>query len=248
MRTLLAGILTVLLNLFAAQSSIAQTPADTAQPVIVYIETNPWLMVIGSDSPQFALYADGTVIFRTSEGYRRSKLDDEQRAEIEGAIELNGLEPYTEYLTASDQPSSIIYDFREKRAVWAYGAVSRWRNAPSGDDPLLRMIKVLREFRVTDAEPWIPDFIEVMIWPYEYAPEESIVWQRDWPGINDARTVRRGNSFSIFFPSAHSEELFAFLGTRRERGAVEIDGQKWAVSLRYPFPGEEQWSQPSASD
>ena len=37
-------------------------------PLVVLIETNPWLWVLGSDSPIFALYDDGLVIFTKKEG------------------------------------------------------------------------------------------------------------------------------------------------------------------------------------
>jgi hypothetical protein len=34
------------------------------QPLVLLTEYNPWAMVIGSDSPTFALYGNGTVIWR----------------------------------------------------------------------------------------------------------------------------------------------------------------------------------------
>ena len=37
--------------------------ANNPTPLIVLIERDPWLMVIGSDSPSFALYDDGTLIY-----------------------------------------------------------------------------------------------------------------------------------------------------------------------------------------
>jgi hypothetical protein len=80
-----------------------------------------------------------------------------------------------------------------------------------------------------------------MIWPYDYAPEPSIIWPSEWPGLQSERTIRRGESYSVYVPSADLDALRDFLRSRNERGAVEIDGAKWAVSLRTPFPGEESW-------
>jgi len=37
-------------------------------------------------------------------------------------------------------------------------------------------------------------------------------------------------------------KLRAFLATREERGAVEVDGKKMAASFRFAFPGEPVWS------
>jgi hypothetical protein len=43
------------------------------EPLVLLTEYNPWAMAIGSDTPTFALYADGTVIYwqgdRTSGKY-----------------------------------------------------------------------------------------------------------------------------------------------------------------------------------
>lgn len=83
-----------------------------------------------------------------------------------------------------------------------------------------------------------------MIWPYEYAPDRSIDWPADWPGLTSEHSVRRGNAYSIFVPAADLERLIAFLGTRRERGAVQIGGRKWAASIRLPIPMERMWMQP----
>jgi hypothetical protein len=52
-------ILTILLT-FSLAISFGQTFNDKyGQPIIVLIETDPWLMVIGSDVPTFALYENG---------------------------------------------------------------------------------------------------------------------------------------------------------------------------------------------
>ena len=34
------------------------------QPIVVLIETDPWLMVIGSDVPTFSLYENGQIIYK----------------------------------------------------------------------------------------------------------------------------------------------------------------------------------------
>ena len=50
-----------------------------------------------------------------------------------------------------------------------------------------------------------------------------------------------GDSYSIFMPGKELPKLLDFLKTRKEKGAVEIDGKKWAVSFRYTFPSEPVW-------
>lgn len=53
-------ILLTLLLTFSLTISFGQTFNEKyGQPIIVLIETDPWLMVIGSDVPTFALYENG---------------------------------------------------------------------------------------------------------------------------------------------------------------------------------------------
>ena len=92
-----------------------------------------------------------------------------------------------------------------------------------------------------DSKEWSSKYVEVMIWPYEYAPDTSIVWPKDWPALDSDRSRKRGDSYSIFLDGTVLPELQRFLQTRKEKGAVEIGGKKWAVSFRPVFPSEPIW-------
>jgi hypothetical protein len=237
----LIALLLTISGVFAVSVS-AQTPSADASPLIVYIETDPWAMVIGSDSPRFVLYDDGTAIYRSEEGYRAVTLTSEARTALADKINLKGLDRYTDYAEGiTDQPESIIIDFRVRQAVLAYGATSRHRRRGGPGDPLIDMITLLREYQSPDAKAWEPEAIEVMIWPYEYAPDASIIWPQEWPGLDHPATVQRGDSYSLFVPISEKGALLAFLETRERRGAVELGGRKWAVSLRTPLPLEARW-------
>lgn len=244
---MLGRLFTALIALLLAAPAFANPPAADAAPVIVYIETDPWAMVIGSDSPRFVLYDDGTVIYRSDAGYRAVTLTAADSAALAAKVGLAGIKDYTEYTKVTDQPSSIIIDFRDQLAVVAYGATSRHRQRGDAGDRLLGMITLLREYQNPKAEAWEPEAIEVMIWPYEYAPEASIIWPAEWPGLDHPATVERGDSYSLFIPIRNKDALLAFLETRKARGAVEIGGRKWAVSLRTPLPQEARWM-PQASE
>ncbi|QDH34899.1 hypothetical protein [Porphyrobacter sp. YT40] len=222
----LGRLFTALMVLLLAAPAFADPPVADAEPLIVYIETDPWAMVIGSDSPRFVLYEDGTVIYRTETGYQAVTLAAADSAALAAKVKLAGINDYTDYTKVTDQPSSIIIDFRDKLAVVAYGATSQHRDRGDASDRLLSMITLLREYRSPDAAPWEPDAIEVMIWPYEYAPEASIIWPAEWPGLDHAATVQRGDSYSLFIPISDKDALLAFLETRKARGAVEIGGKK----------------------
>ncbi|OCB77669.1 hypothetical protein B0A79_11230 [Flavobacterium piscis] len=49
----------------ALTSCSGQTDKEKyGRPLIALIETDPWLMVIGSDVPTFALYENGQIIYK----------------------------------------------------------------------------------------------------------------------------------------------------------------------------------------
>jgi hypothetical protein len=113
-----------------------------------------------------------------------------------------------------------------------------WESLPTEIRAVLTRIDQERSIK---GKVWFPAAIEVMFWPYEYAPDASIAWPKDWPAPAAKDTRKRGDSFSVFLPCAHLSELRSFLATRKVKGAVLIDGKKMAVGTRFPFPGEEAW-------
>src|SRR5215468_8247527 len=70
------------LNLFAAEFS----PFDGPKPMAVLIQTDPWAMVMGADTPRVAVYEDHSVIFLKKSGriasYHRKDLSETELAGI----------------------------------------------------------------------------------------------------------------------------------------------------------------------
>ena len=111
--------------------------------------------------------------------------------------------------------------------------------------PVAEAFSTIRAFESARSEPWLPAQIEVMIWPYEYAPEPSIHWNEEWPDLSAPSTIQRGNSYSLFLPSSELGTLESFLDQRNSKGAIQINGRKWAASYRIPFPREQLWMAPN---
>jgi sulfur carrier protein ThiS len=247
--------------------SIDFNPHEGPQPIAVLIQTNPWLMVIGSDTPRVAIYDDGQVIFHRTEKekapeYYRKQLEE---SELHALIEkIKACGPFDKVQSfydiapgITDQPETIIYLGLEgaELMTFVYGLMVdgtellAYTSLPTDEQPqelpkqLTALHELLSQLDFDGAEPWQPGYVEVMIWPYEYAPEESIIWPEEWPGIDSGSSYKRGDSYSIFLPGTKLQELREFLGTRKQRGAVEIGGKKWAASYRMVFPGEPVWGQ-----
>lgn len=217
--------------------------SSTPMPLIVMLSRNPWLMVIGSDSPEFALYSDGTVIYRTKKDILSSKLDRSQIDRFVSDFTTSDLSEWYGYYHAtysSDQPSNdlLIYAIKSPIFITVYGSLSNEVVRAKLPIRVKAAFDRLKAFSDPHAKPWLPDRVEAIVSPYENSIGQSIVWPKSWPALNDRTTVKRGDSYSIFIPSADLPKLQAFLAGLKERSAVEIGGKKWAVSIRLPFPQE----------
>jgi len=218
------------------------------RPILSLYERNPWLMVVGSDSPTFVLYDDGTVIYweETERGaglYKTAHLNPEE-VEARFLSKVSGLAHLEESYSLSawtDQPTQElrIAMSDQSRVIHVYGNL-RENDEVRSQAPraLLSFYDFLVGYRSDKAAVWEPTHLEVMIWPYAYAPDESIVWPREWPDIHSESTVQRGDAYSLFLPIELKEPFLELMRSRKEKGAVLINGKKWALSARRPFPHE----------
>jgi hypothetical protein len=232
-------------------------PETSAEPLVVLLETDPWASVVGSDSPTFALYSDGVAIYRKDDAYLSVRLDTDELQIFMSALELESLKGLAGFysiggLMMTDQPTTTLFIRGEGRYVRIQvdGSLARATSLPKGPSTanpggvpprVLEAYLKMAAFDPDAAVAWSPAAIEVMIWPYEYAPDESIVWPSRWPGLDDPETRQQERGYSLFVPASEGAALSAFLQGRRERGAVLIGGRKWAVSTRLPFPKEDRW-------
>lgn len=228
----------------------AARASPTPHPLIVMLTSNPWLMVIGSDSPTFALYSDGSAIFQTKTGLVSTKLDQTQQADLVRAFvnpDLAAIAGGYDAADVTDQPDNrlLVYGNKVPFYISVYGSLGDKSVRAKLPTAITEAFDKLRNFQDSKARAWLPDKVEVMVWPYEYAPDRSIVWPQRWPHLKDATTRKRGDSYSIFVPSAELPALTAFLASKKEKAAVEIDGKKFAASVRLPFPHESLWMAPA---
>ena len=93
-------------------------PFEGPKPMVIFIQSDPWLMVIGSDTPRVAVYETGDVIFaKKREGtfvYRRFTLDkaglDKVREKIRPVLALKDLKPfYNIRPNVTDEPEAMFY-------------------------------------------------------------------------------------------------------------------------------------------
>lgn len=216
-------------------------------PVIVLIETNPWLMVIGSDVPTIAIYESGYIVYKkiNKKGvdYYSIKTDSEEIQELISNLgittELKKVDENIQASDWSDQPTNIlILNFNEPKTIQVYGDLrDNKETREKTPKAFLTVYDNLIEYKNKKAEEWLPNKIEIMLTDYSHSPEKPIEWPENWPNLEDETTVKRSASlYSLYLPKEHFDEFINLISNLREKQAVELNGKKFSVSYRLPFP------------
>lgn len=234
----------IILFFLTISSTIAQEFDDYRKPIIFFIETNPWSMVVGSDVPSFALYESGLVIYRVIENrqlnYYSVKLNTVELKELIDNIILSDeiyiMEEEIDASSWTDQPyNTLVINLDNYKVINVYGNLSRGEARDNTPHLFIEIYDRIISYRNNSAYEWEPPFIEVMLWNYDYAPNKR-AWPENFPDINSPSTLKRGDLYSIFIERDQQEEFLDFYRSRGEREAVEINGYKMSISYRIPFP------------
>jgi hypothetical protein len=218
------------------------------QPLVLLTEYNPWAMVIGSDSPTFALYANGTVIYWRGEGrsgkYMTVTLAPSAVAELLKSAHLDETHDLGNCYSIADYtdaPTNFLV-FRTKagyKAIDVYGVIRHNENIPPARMPvdLQEAFRVLLGFNAPNAQEWTPPYLEVMMWPFSYA-KSSMPWPVEFPGVTDKNTRQSPRGLDLYLPYTEFDQYKVFASKLKPTTAVLLDGKKWAISERIPFPHE----------
>jgi hypothetical protein len=220
------------------------------QPLVVLIERNPWLNVIGSDVPTLALYEDGLVIYHRVKDHHAEALQAQlgKGGAQAMATELVGLgffelPLYASVAHATDQPTVDVYLRSGTRWHLAsvYG-IGRDGKATHGDgEPapaFARAYQRLATFEAPGAVPWKPEQIEVMLWGFEYA-KEAKPWPATIPRPPASVKPSKNGVYKHFLDGKYDAAVHAFQATLPGTTAVELNGSKWSFGYRRRIPEED---------
>ena len=231
--------------------SLANAADQEASPELIFVEFDPWRMVIGSDWPYFALYSDGLVIYKKENtapfDLVSAHLDEEQHRALLAALQLDSLSALNDGYDVSnytDEPSYELHAWlrAERKDISVNGSIrtspfSRVRLPPE----LLNAFDTVFRFSAEGAEPWQPDRLELMLWPFDHSRLEPVAWPSEWPGL-EAASQRPSGLYQIFVPSDDYERLFSLLANLRDGRGVGLDNHTWSLDYRIPFPREADWA------
>lgn len=243
-------IVTLFLALFLSNTSNAAPP----QPEILLYERNPWLTVIGADSPVFAAYQTGQIIWQDNspsqkqghnqrQRYKSVTLGQKEYSELLSKLnEVLPLDDNYDLSDVTDQPSTMLYlkTSGNEKKITVHGSLNDELVRSKAPKEFVNVYDYIKAYQHTDAVSWNPKYIEVLVWPYKSDPEGAASWPKNWPDTKSKRTRRHGDLFSIYLPIKYERNLSKFLEkVNEESGAIKMNGKIWAISTRIPFPHEE---------
>jgi hypothetical protein len=220
---------------------------EYGEPLVILTEIDPWLMVIGSDVPTIAIYESGKVVYRRIEKdqmeYYSVKLDSEQTQQLIFDLEITEeFIDLPEYIQASDwfdlPTNELILNFDTVIVKQVYGSL-RDENEDRKRTPteFLAVYDNLIKYKSENEERWLPDYIEILLTDYSHSPEEPIKWPKEWPDLNDETTILRSEFlYSVYIPKSEFQKFIDLISKLEEKQAVELNGKKFSISYRLPFP------------
>ncbi len=217
------------------------------KPLVLLTIYNPWLMVIGSDEPTFALYDNGLVIYQRlgpadAPEFASVQLTPAELKALKAGLKIDkdlyALDANKDYYTKTDQPTNVIRLFDPvlgEKVISIYGDLHWDEEARQMAAPkrLIDLYDTLANYGHTKAELWLPEKFEVMLWSYDTT--DAVAWPKDWPTLTDPTTVKRDSVYSVY---VDIKDYDRYLELHQSANVLRLDGKNWAFSARFPFPHE----------
>lgn len=245
-----------------AQRTDTDLPAVRAasRPVVVLLRHSVWFSAV--NTPMFIAYDNGQVIYpdSTLEGlpvsYQTSSLDvagtDSVLCEL-GIVKdrLLALRRAYDYAPEFTDQGTMFFFVRLADSLVRYsvraGLGRDGQLRPEVPAPLRGIFQSLTHFEGKAPRHWLPDTLLVSAWGYDYASDVSALdWPPGWPDLLSSSTERYSDRFVdevyvMHLPVTERSRLDSLLRAQESLRAIRINGRKWAVAYRMPFPQEQEW-------
>lgn len=238
--------------LMAGMAACVPLPAlagpAAAEPLVVLISLPVLSPAMGLETPDFALYADGTAIYRHGEGFRTVRLDPSERDALVRDLDIPVQAGLARHYQADDWTDGsnvtlYLYGGESPQVISVYGRPLMARVRQKLPLLVVAAYDRLAHFDPSRGTAWMPERIEVMLGLYDPVPEGApLAWPRGWPGLDDPRTVHwKDGRYSLYLPAQDLPALDRLLARKAPGQPIAIDGKSWIVIPRFPFPGEARW-------
>lgn len=207
---------------------------------------------VASQSPVFALYDDGLVIYleRTiarAPRYASVTLSESERSQLLASMPfvLDDLDVPHSLSDMVHQPTNVLHVWRRgrRKTVHVYGNVRH--------DPEIRKMcprtflaacDTLPDFKHPRAKPWFPERLVLHFSEQTLTNPPRQTWPAGWPDLSHPDTQRVSNGWMLYLDFKHLDELAAMWEHPGNSHAdVEISGHQGYVNYAFPFPRRDAW-------
>jgi hypothetical protein len=251
-------------NLLSQTNAVFHNLNNNLVPLFVFTYINPRRNVYGSDSPEFVLYDDGTLIFTKCREkynpyscyYQMAKLTSEEISQVMGRLQPQAFYSFAEHYSTSRKV--VVSDLIERvfvmrrpdgtyKKVSTYGALSGNETGYVAEN-VPGKLKQIDEF-VTSYDNANPvkfyfEYNEIAIKPYGNDSKKNLKWSKDLPDLNDSKTIKhkKHGRYSLFAKRSLMKKIDEFTYKQwKSEAAIVINNQRWKAEIRIPFPSEEIW-------
>jgi len=222
-------------------------------PIIVLYEANHWTFYPHSESPVFALYDDGTVIYSTKKEsgfnlkYAFEVLDSASFFRLINDLNYSEVLSKEEYnntlVNYTSQPQNYFYIFEgnTRQAYYYYGSLRKDSKSRKKVSKKVReLFDKLAYYESDSTKEWRPELYELMVQTRK--GNEGVVWSDSLPDFNSTTTIMRDSSFYSLFLSSDEFKIYEELNKRKSKDdSFVINGRECFIIVRYPFPKEYYW-------
>lgn len=239
--------LLLLLACLAYTTHAQETMQAYGQPLLVLTEVNPSIPIPGSDVPSFALYETGHIIYKHQQKgntrYYQTQLAQEQLQEFIASLGISN-----ELLELAESPedaagkngavAELYISFDTTVVKQVYGDLRRDEKArKAAPVPFIRLFDKLIAYHDQQATAWLPEKIEVLFTDDLSSAKKPLKWPAHWPNLKSSDTIWRSEKlYSVYLDRQHYAEFIKLMDRLEDQQAVEVNGKKFTVSYRLPFP------------
>ncbi|MDR0829878.1 MAG: hypothetical protein LBN95_07185 [Prevotellaceae bacterium] len=236
---------TAIFAFFATMLFAQQFNEEYGNPLLVLIESNPQTKQAASlDPPTFALYPNGQIIYKKKIDNQVkffeliTNKDDAERILLSIFYKVDFKDEDYSVGNNSEQPRNIMFvNFDKVDEYQVYGDLRNSsearNNAPKN---FLKAFDRIIKFSNKKSVEWLPEKFEVVATECPMQSSNYVNWATAWGSLDDKNTIMRNDkTYSIFVDKRHFGDFFDFFQKLKDR-QVEIDGKRFFVYYRFPFP------------
>jgi len=214
------------------------------------------------DMPKFVLYENGQLIYGVVENdkviYYKITLSNEEIGNLFEELEIpknkyfdkNNINAVSTWIT--DQRGTVLMiNGNYQKIITTYGSLGRMDESKKKyHKKLLAIYNNIINYRNENAEVWMPDFIEFVLWEYKgVRVQNANEWPDIFPDLDSSNTIKLDEGrYMLFINRDLYDELMDYLIKISEQSSkhinfetIMISGKNMIFGYKFPLPNIKYW-------